>query len=110
MTAYHVRQVVQVYQDLVDARPVERVKPDIEQGPAVDRHHALRHGVGDRPQPAAHAGGEQEGFHTPAFRTTPRARIRVFASASTPSRPSMPLSQAAYAATESAGVRQGSHP
>src|ERR1700704_3494444 len=107
---YHVGQVVQVDQDLVDTRPVERVKPDIEQGLAINSHHALRNGVGDRPQPAAHSGGEQEGFHPPAFRTTPRARIRAFASVSTPSRPSIPLSQAAYAATESAGVRRGCHP
>ena len=47
---------------------------------------------------------------SPAFLTTPRARIRASASASTPSRPSMPLSHSAYAATESAGARWGSQP
>ena len=58
-------------------------------------------------QPTADARGEQEGLHVRDFLTTPRARIRALASASTPSRPSMPLSHSAYAATESAGVRLG---
>ena len=58
------------------------------------------------PTPAA----SRKAFIAPAFRTTPRARIRAFASASTPSRPSMPSSHSAYAATESAGVRCGSQP
>ena len=62
-------------------------------------------GLSRLPTPAA----SRKAF-SPAFRTTPRARIRAFASASTPSRPSMPLSQAAYAATESAGVRRGCQP
>ena len=43
----------------------------------------------------------------PARRTTPSARIRASASASTPSSPSMPFSHAAYAATESAGGTLG---
>ena len=95
VAAYHVRQVVQVDQDLVDTRAVERIEPDVEQGPVADDQHALRGGVGDRPQAAADSRGEEEGLHASAFRTTPRARIRAFASASTPSRPSMPSSQAA---------------
>src|SRR5262249_15611282 len=107
---HHVRQVVQVDEDLVNTRAIERVEPDVEHGLSVYGQHALRGGIGDRPQAAANPRGEKERLHVPAFRTTPRARIRAFASASTPSRPSMPLSQAAYAATESAGVCSGSHP
>ena len=42
VAAHHVRQVMQVDQDLVDARPVERVEPDVEQRPAADGQHALR--------------------------------------------------------------------
>ena len=95
VAAHHVRQVVQVDEDLVDARAVECVEPDVEHRLAVDGHHAFRDRVGDRPQPAAHPGGEQESLHVAAFLTTPRARIRASASASTPSRPSMPSSHAA---------------
>src|SRR5690348_11468620 len=110
VVTHHIRKVVQVDEYFVHARPVERVEPDVEHRLAADGNHALGDGVRDRPQPAADAGGEQEGLHVPAFRTTPRARIRASASASTPSRPSMPLSHSAYAATESAGVRWGSQP
>ena len=76
-------QVVEVDQDLLDACRIERVEPDIDQGPAVDGHHALRDGVGDRPQAAAHARGEEKSLHVSAFRTTPSARIRALAWAST---------------------------
>src|SRR5689334_4002165 len=110
ITAYHVRQVVQVEEDLVDTGPVERVKPDVKQGPTVDVQHALRGDVGDRPQAAADPGREEKRLHASALRTTPRARIRAFASVSTPSRPSMPSSHSAYAATDSVGVRFGSQP
>ena len=47
---------------------------------------------------------------TPACRTTPSSRIRASASARTSSRPGIPRSQAAYSATESAGVRIGAQP
>src|SRR5690348_6259254 len=110
MAAHHVRQVVQVDEDLVHSRPVERAEPDVVHRLAVDGAHACGNGVGDRTQPAADARGEQEGFHACVLRTTPRARMRALASASTPSRPSMPLSHSAYAATESAGVFLGSQP
>src|SRR5262245_11986269 len=110
VAAHHVRKVVEIDENLVDSRAAELVEPDVEQGPTVDDQHALRGCIGDRPQAAADTRGEQEGLHASAFRTTPRARIRAFAPASTPSRPSMPSSQAAYAATDSTGVCRGSHP
>src|SRR6185312_936062 len=110
VTAHHVWQVMEVDENLVDTCGVERLEPDIDQGPPVDDYHAFRHSVGDGPQPAADAGSEQESLHGVVLRTTPRARMRASASASTLSRPSIPLSQAAYAATESAGVRWGSQP
>src|SRR5207253_10075545 len=110
VAAYYIGQVMQVDQDFIDARAVERVKPDIEQRPVADAHHALRGDIGDRPQAAADSRGEEKGLHASALRTTPRARIRAFASASTPSRSSMPSSHAAYAATDSTGVRFASHP
>src|SRR5262249_24559534 len=107
VVTYHIRQVVKVDEDLVDTRAAERVEPDVKQGPVIDNHHALRDSIGNRPQAAADSSGEQEGLHVPALRTTPRARIRALASASTPSRPSMLSSHAAYAATDSTGVCRG---
>src|SRR6516165_1960106 len=101
---------MEVYQDLVDARRVEGVEPDIEHWPVIDDQHALWGGVGDRPQPSAETGREEEGLHASILRTTPSARILALASASTPSRPSSFSSHAAYSATDSAGVRRGSHP
>src|SRR6266536_927880 len=101
---------MQVHQDLVHARAVERIEPDVKQRLAAHVKHALRGDIGDRPHAAADSRGEKESLHAPALRTTPRARIRAFASSSTWSRPSMPRSHAAYAATDSAGVRFGSHP
>ncbi len=95
VATYHLRQVMQVDEDLTDTRAVERVEPDVEQGTAAEDQHALRGGIGNRPEPAADSRAQEEGLHAPAFRTTPRARIRAFASASAPSRPAMPPSQAA---------------
>jgi hypothetical protein len=54
---YHARQVVKVDEDLINTRTAELVEPDIQQRPAIDRHHAFRSGVRDRPQPAADPGG-----------------------------------------------------
>ncbi len=69
----------------------ERVEPDVEHRPAADLDQALGRRVGDRAQPGAQPGREQEGLHAPAFRTTPSARICASASASTSSSPGMSL-------------------
>src|SRR5258708_15658464 len=95
MLADDIREVMEVDEDLVHPGLGERVQPDVEHGLACDRYHALRGGVGDRPEATANPGREEECLHPAAFRTTPRSRIRAFAAASTPSRPSMPLSQSA---------------
>jgi hypothetical protein len=92
---YHIRQVVKIDENLVDSGAVEGVKPDVEHWPVVDEDHALRNGVGDRPQPTPDPRGQEKCLHRLAFRTTPRASIRSFAAASTPSRPSMPSSHSA---------------
>src|SRR5262249_44498276 len=110
VAAHHVRKVMEVDENLVDSRAAELIEPDVEQGPAVDDQHALGGCIGDRPQAAANPPGEQEGLHASASRTPPRARIRASAPASPPSRPSMPSSQEAYAATDWTGVCRGSHP
>ena len=72
VAAHHLRQVVQVDEHLVDARRVEGVEPDVEQRAVVDDQHALRGGVGDRPQAGAEAGREEEGLHACVLRTTPK--------------------------------------
>ena len=50
MAAYHIRQVMEVDENFVDACTAERVEPDVEQRPTVDGQHAFRDRVGDRPE------------------------------------------------------------
>ena len=110
VAAHHVRQVMEVDQDLVDPRAVERVEPDVEQGPAADGQHALRGGVGDRPQPAADSRGEQEGLHASglpddAEGAHPRVRLGQHAVEAVHA-----LEPGGVGRDRSAGVRRGSQP
>ena len=100
------RQVVQVDQHLVDARPrpAHPARCRAAADPA-DPDHALGRRVGDRPQPGAEPGGQQERLHRDRAAAGRRPSDRIFASASarTASSPGMPASHAAYSATDSSG-------
>ncbi len=111
MAAHDVGQVVEVDQDLVDARPVKAYRARCRAA-AGRRSATCISGwwsvIGRRrlPSPAASRN---------AFTPRPSGRPRARASGrwprpARPSRPSIPLSHAAYAATESAGVCRGSQP
>ncbi len=57
------RQPMAVDQRAIDAGLEQQVEPVVEQRLAVDRHEAFRNGIGERSQPGAEAGGEQQRFH-----------------------------------------------
>lgn len=105
-----VGMVMQVNKYIFDARVPKVVEPDIEHRAASDWHETLRDGVRKRAEPCTESARQQERFHRTTERTTPRLRIRLFASSRIESRPSIPASQLAYSSTESAGVRRGVQP
>jgi hypothetical protein len=60
---------MQVDEDLCDAGAGTEIKPDIEQGPAANRHEAFGNSVRDRLQARTMAASQQKGFQGVASRT-----------------------------------------
>ena len=72
--ADQVREVVQVRDHVVEAVPRQQAQDVLHHRPAEDRHHRLRHLVGERPQPGAEPRRQHHRLHRP--QRSPPAGIR----------------------------------